>query len=244
LLLQHACPSRVTIDTNRIFFSRAMSIRRPVVRLRGVTVDEETTMKLYDLTVSPNARRVRVCAAELAMPLDRVALDFAKGEQRTPAYLALNPMGKIPTITDGDFVLWESAAILCHLGAQRPGSIWPTEPQAQAQVLQWLFFTSCHLDPYFTTLVVERFIKPRRNLPGDEARVAHAKEQLARFLDVVEQQLAKHEFLTGHYSLADIAAGCTIDLAPSLELPLAQYPHTRGWLERLKARPSWRDAAA
>lgn len=201
-------------------------------------------MKLYDLTVSPNARRVRICAAELAMPLDRVALDFARGEQRAPGYLALNPMGKVPTVTEGDFVLWESAAILCHLGAQRPGSIWPTEAAAQAHVLQWLFFTSCHLDPYFTTLVVERLVKPRRNLPADEARVAHAREELTRFLGVVEAQLARHELLTGRYSLADIAAGCTIDLAPSLGVELAQYPHTRGWLERLHARPSWRDAAA
>ena len=201
-------------------------------------------MKLYGFPISPNAKRVRVCAAELAMPLDVVGVDFAKGEQRTPAYLALNPMGKVPTLTDDDFVLWESAAILCHLGAQRPGSIWPTDAQAQAHVLQWLFFTSCHLDPYFTTLVVERFIKPRRSLPTDEAQVAHATEQLGRFLVVVEQQLSAREFLTGHYSVADIAAACTIELAPSLALDLAAYPQTRGWLERLHARPSWRDAAA
>ena len=197
-------------------------------------------MKLYDLTVSPNARRVRVCAAELAMPLDRVALDFAKGEQRTPAYLALNPMGKIPTITDGDFVLWESAAILCHLGAQRPGSIWPTEPQAQAQVLQWLFFTSCHLDPYFTTLVVERFIKPRRNLPGDPARVEHATENLARFVPVLDRHLGAREFVGERFGLGDIALGCTVELSAGLGYDLAAFENLRAWLARCQSRPSWK----
>jgi len=78
-------------------------------------------MKLYSFPISPNGKRVRVCAGELGLPLDVTNLDFQKGEQRAPSYLALNPMGKVPTVSDGDFALWESAAILCHLAAERPG---------------------------------------------------------------------------------------------------------------------------
>jgi glutathione S-transferase len=200
-------------------------------------------MKLYSFPISPNGKRVRVCAGELGLPLDVTNLDFQKGEQRAPSYLALNPMGKVPTVSDGDFALWESAAILCHLAAERPGTLWPVDARAQAHVLQWLFFCSCHLDPYFTTLVVERFVKGRRGEPADEARVAYAQAELARFLGVVEGQLAKHEFMTGSFGLADIAIGCTVELAPMLRYDLSPFPHTRAWLERLQARPSWRAAA-
>jgi glutathione S-transferase len=200
-------------------------------------------MKLYGFPISPNSKRVQVCAAELGLPLDVQNLDFAAGEQRAPAYLALNPMGKVPTVTDGDFALWESAAILCHLGASRPGALWPVEPRAQAHVLQWLFFTSCHLDPYFTTLVVERLIKARRGAPADEARVASALEQLGRFLAILEGQLTGRDYLTGTFTVADIAAGCTVELASLVLVDLAPYPHTRAWLARLGARASWRSAA-
>jgi glutathione S-transferase len=200
-------------------------------------------MKLYSFPLSPNSKRVHICAAELGLPLDVQNLDFAAGEQRAPAYLALNPMGKVPTVTDGDFALWESAAILCHLGASRPGALWPVDAGAQAHVLQWLFFTSCHLDPYFTTLVVERVIKARRGAPTDEARVAAALEQLGRFLVIVEGQLTGRDYLTGTFTVADIAAGCTVELASLLLVDLTAYPHTRAWLARLGARASWRSAA-
>jgi glutathione S-transferase len=200
-------------------------------------------MKLYGFPISPNSKRVHVCAAELGLPLDVQNLDFAAGEQRAPAYLALNPMGKVPTVTDGDFALWESAAILCHLGASRPGALWPVEARAQAHVLQWLFFTSCHLDPHFTTLVVERFIKPRRGASTDEARVAAALAELGRFLAIVEGQLTGRDYLTGTFTVADIAAGCTVELASLVLVDLAPHPHTRAWLARLGARASWRSAA-
>ena len=155
-------------------------------------------MELYTGMISPNGKRVRICAAELGVALDLKLLDFQKGEQRSPEYLALNPMGKVPTLTDGGFALWESAAILVYLARAHGGAaLAPEEPRAQADVLRWMFFGACHLDPYFTTLVVERFIKARQGAPADEALTASAEQWLARFVPVVEQQLAGREYLTG-----------------------------------------------
>jgi len=201
-------------------------------------------MKLYTVALSPNGRRVAICAAELSIALERVPVDFQQGQQRTPDYLALNPMGKIPTLTDDSFALWESAAILFYLASRAGASVlWPPDAREQADVMRWLFFCSCHIDPYFTTLVVERFIKARRNLPADEAQAAAAIEWLARFVPVVEQQLAGLHYVTGRFSLADIALGCTLELAPLVKYDLVPYPNVRGWLERLHARPSWQAAA-
>ena len=201
-------------------------------------------MKLHSAGFSPNGKRVRICAAELGVPLEQVTIDFTKGDNRAPEYVALNPMGKWPTLTDGPFALWESGAIMWYL-ARKEGSesLVPREPQAEADTLRWLFFCSCHIDPYFTALVVERFIKARRGAAADEALAAEAERWLARFLPVLEQQLAAREYVTGRFGLADIALGCTVELAPLVKLDLAAYPNVRSWLSRLAARESWRKAA-
>jgi glutathione S-transferase len=198
-------------------------------------------MHLYTGPISPNGKRVRICAAEIGAALDLKLLDFQKGDNRAPEYLAHNPMGKVPTLVDGDLVLWESPAIMLYLARASGGaSIAPEEPRAQADMLRWMFFGASHLDPYFTTLVVERFLKLRRGEQPDEAIVASAMQWLARFVPVVEQHLAGREFVTGQFTLADITLGCTLELSPIVGLDLAAYPNVRAWLGRLQARPSWR----
>jgi glutathione S-transferase len=199
-------------------------------------------VKLYTFPMSPNGKRVAVCAAEVGVPVDPAMLDIARGELQSPAYLALNPMGKAPTLADGEFVLWESAAILCYVAQKGGGALWPEEPRALADTLRWLFFCSCHIDPYFTTLMVERFIKARRKLPADEVHVAYAERWLARFVPVLDAQLAEREFVTGGFGLADIALGCSLELSPLVRYDLAAYPAVRAWLARIQARESWRRA--
>jgi glutathione S-transferase/SAM-dependent methyltransferase len=197
-------------------------------------------MELYAEIMSPNSKRVRICAAELGRALDVKVVDFQRGENRAPDYLALNPMGKVPTVVDGEFVLWESPAILFHLARAGGAPLWADDPRTQADVLRWMFFGASHLDPYFTTLVVERYFKAARGAPADVAQCAAADQWLLQFLPVVEHQLARHDYLAGRFSLADIALGCTIELLPPLGYGLAPYPHVRAWLERLQGRDSWR----
>jgi glutathione S-transferase len=201
-------------------------------------------MKLHSAAFSPNGKRVRICAVELGIGLEEVSIDFTKGENRTAEYTAMNPMGKWPTLTDGSFALWESGAIMWYLATKRSDqALVPHDPRAEADALRWLFFCSCHIDPYFTALVVERFIKPRRGAPPDESLASEAERWLARFVPVLEQQLAGREYVTGRFGLADIALGCTVELAPMVNYDLAAYPNIRSWLSRLGERQSWRLAA-
>jgi glutathione S-transferase len=199
----------------------------------------EANVELYTFPISPNGKRVRVLATEIGIPLEIRDLDFIKGEQNSPDYLALNPLGKVPTVTEGDFALWESGAIMCHFAQSLASPLWPEDAPRRADMLRWMFFCSCHVDPYFTMLVVERFQKPRRNLPPDQALTNYAEAQLARFVPILEQRLAGRDHVTGEFGLADIALGCTLELSPMLRYDLAPYPNIRDWVRRLQARPSW-----
>ena len=79
-------------------------------------------MKLYYHPMSPNVRRVRLAAAVLGLELDEQLVDFAKGEHKAPAFLALNPNGALPVLVDGDFALSESRAIMQYLASKKPES--------------------------------------------------------------------------------------------------------------------------
>ena len=96
-------------------------------------------MKLYDLEPSGNCYKVRLFAALTHIPLDIVAVDFMAAEHKQPTFLGLNPLGELPVLVDGDFVLRDSQAILVYLALKHGGEAWlPREPMHMALVMQWL----------------------------------------------------------------------------------------------------------
>jgi glutathione S-transferase len=203
------------------------------------------TLTLYEGPVSPNARKVRLVAAELGLPLARVALSFAKGEARAPAYLAKNPNGTVPTLDDDGFVLWESAAILRHLAMKRPErGLMPPDPRQAALVDQWLFWWVSQPEAALMRLAWERLIKPYMGQPGnDPSIVADAEANLGRFLPVLDRQLAGGDFVVGPLTVVDFAMAPWLDVAPAtLELDFGRYANIGAWLAQMRAKPYWQDA--
>ncbi|HYP89515.1 MAG TPA: glutathione S-transferase family protein, partial [Polyangiaceae bacterium] len=95
-------------------------------------------MKLYINAFSPNVRRVRLTAAVLGLKLEEQNIDFTKGDQKTPEYLALNPNGAVPMLVDDDFVLTESRAIMQYLAVKHPkNELLPLDERARADVTRW-----------------------------------------------------------------------------------------------------------
>src|ERR1044071_1848972 len=118
-------------------------------------------LKLYMHAMSPNVRRVRLTAAALGIELDEQKVDLAKGEQKAPAYLALNPNGAVPTLVDGDFVLTESRAIMQYqIGRQPESGLLPRDEQARSEVTRWQFWDAAHFSPQLGTLTFQKVIKP------------------------------------------------------------------------------------
>ncbi|MBM3566269.1 MAG: glutathione S-transferase family protein, partial [Alphaproteobacteria bacterium] len=119
-------------------------------------------MTLYNHPISPYARRVRVLAAELGLPLKLIDLDFAKGEQRSPDYLAKNPNGRVPVLEHDGRHLWESAAILYELAGEHPqAGLVPGGLAERADMLRWMFWGATHFEPPGRGITFELLVKPR-----------------------------------------------------------------------------------
>jgi glutathione S-transferase len=109
-------------------------------------------MKLYQFPFSPNCQKVVALAHEVGTPLELATVDLFKGEARTPAMLAKNPNGKLPILEDGDFVLWESRAMLAYLAAKAGrADLAPTTPRERAEVDRWTSSGAPRPPSFFTT---------------------------------------------------------------------------------------------
>lgn len=200
-------------------------------------------MKLYQHPLSGNARRAVMTALHLEIPVELVLVDLAQGAQREPAYLALNPSGRVPTLVDGGFVLTESHAIMQYLadGSPRGGDVYPRDVKARALVHQWHYWNAHHFQPAVGTLNFEHLIKRFRGLgdadPGEVRRGERLFHDCARVLDA---HLAKQPWLVGSaLTLADLAVATPLMAIHTAKLPIRDYTSILGWLDRVRALPAW-----
>lgn len=204
-------------------------------------------MKLYTSPFSSNARKAVMAAHELGLSPQLVHVDLAKGEQRQPELLALNPNGKVPVLVDGDFVLFESQAIMAYLADAAPGqALYPTDLRSRAHINQWMFWSANHFGTAISMLNWERAVKAFLGLgPPDEAIVARGEGLFHDFAKVLDAHLADRTWICGDaLSLADISVGCPLMVAVPASLPLEPYANVRAWFSRLSARDSWRASAS
>jgi glutathione S-transferase len=189
---------------------------------------------------------VRAVAAHLGLPIEEQFVDLSKGESRQPDYLKLNPTGRTPTLVDGDFVLWESNAIMQYLASLKPNSLWPEDARTRADITRWQSWQLAHFSKEgCEPLIFERLVKKLLNLGGpDPARVATGTEAFNRDARILESQLRKQPYLTGSgVTLADFSVVAPLFYAKQAELPLEPYQHVRNWLARISALPAWRDTS-
>lgn len=160
---------------------------------------------------------------ELGVPYEFVMLDLQAGEHRQPAYLAINPIGKVPAIVDGDFQLWESGAILFYL-AQKYGNM-PSLPEEQAKINQWIIFGNATLGPGI-------FVEASR------------EREMPKLMTPINQILEKQPFLLGdEFSVVDVAVGSILGYIPMmLKLDLSEYPAIVDYIKRLSERPAFQKA--
>lgn len=200
-------------------------------------------MKLYYNPMSPNVRRARLTAAVLGISLDEQLVDFSKGEHKSPAYLALNPNGAVPTLVDDDFVLTESRAIMQYLATQKPDAgLLPQSERARADVTRWQFWDAAHFSPQLGTLAFEKLIKGMMGLGEPDARkVEDALTNFRRFGAVLNQRLQGKSFVVGdRLTLADLTLASSLMYATQTDAPLAEFPNLQAWFTKITALDGWK----
>jgi glutathione S-transferase len=199
-------------------------------------------MKLYGFAPSPNTWQVRALAAHIGVPVDFVPLDFTKGDTKTPAFLAVNPTGRTPALTDGDFKLWETLAIMQYVAGKKANPLWPDDARARADITRWQSWNLAHWNrDAWAPVLFERLVKKMLNLgPPDETVIAKGVEAFNKEAAMLDAHLGKQKYLVGDtLTIADFAVAATLFYAKEAELPLGPYPHLRGWSERVMALPCW-----
>ena len=200
-------------------------------------------MKLYLNKLSPNVRRVLLTAAAAGIELEEKPLDFAKGEHKSPEYLAVNPNGAVPALVDGDFVLTESRAIMQYLAAKKPDSkLFPTDAAECADVTRWQFWDSSHFSPNAATLAFERVLKPMMGMgEPDAAKISDALTNWRRFAAVLDKRLAGRTFVVGSsLTIADLTLAASLMYAKQADLPVAEFPNVAAWFGRMTELPAWK----
>jgi glutathione S-transferase len=198
----------------------------------------------------PSSRVLGIVALKnhLGLDCDLNPIDLGRGNHLAPEYLAFNPNGKMPTLKDGEFVLWESNAILFYMAAKRPESgLWPSDLHGQADVLRWLAWESAHWDAESCGMVA--FEKGSKAVLGlgapDPAFIARGEQNFVRFAAVLDDQLKGRAWLIGErLTIADFSIGAFVPTAARLGLPLARFSEIGRWYEGLAALPAWQDAVA
>ena len=205
-------------------------------------------IELYVFPPSPRAFKVMAVANQLGLDYTLRIVDFRKGDQKTPQYAALNPNMKMPTLKEGDYVLWESNAIAQYLASKRPeGGLLPRDERARLDVTRWQFWDLAHWDPACTVFAFEYVAKRivlGINQPDMEA-IAKGTESFHRVATVLDGQLKNRRFVTGDsLTLADFSLGAAMNFAEPAHYPIEPYGEIKRWFAGLRALPSWQKTLA
>ena len=206
------------------------------------------TIELFLFPPSPRAFKVMAVANHLGIDYALRMVDLRKGDNKTPQYAALNPNMRMPTLKDGDYVLWESNAIGQYLALQKPDAgLWPKDERARIDVTRWQFWDLAHWDPACAILVFEYVAKPVLlgiNEP-DAAAIAKGTEAFHRVAAVLDGQLKSRTFITGdNLTLADFSIGATMNFAERAHFPLEPYGEIKRWFATVRALPAWQRTLA
>lgn len=203
-------------------------------------------MKLYQYPSSPHCMKVRAVAYELGIELEIATVNLFERDRDRCELETLNPNGLVPVLVDGDFVLWESNAILTYLaGTHRSPALVPADVRGRADVERWLHWQSAHLGPAISKVAFERFIVPMTGLaPVDPAAGARAANDVEAHCRVLEGSLRDVDYIADRLSVADFALACMLSGAAMVGLGIDSFPRTKAWLRRMVARESMRRAVA
>jgi glutathione S-transferase len=201
---------------------------------------------LWGRATSTNVQKVIWACDELSIAYKRIDIGGPFGGTDDPAYRAKNPNGLIPTLEDGDFVLWESNAILRYLAAgDAEHRLLPVDldRRGRANIDRWMDWQLVSLGLTLRTLVM--LLLPRSEKPASESDIATAAQKAATLFWILDTHLATQPYVGGdRFTLADIAVGISAHRWFSLGVQRPVMPALEGWYERISGRRGFQNVRA
>ena len=210
-----------------LFLAIAILTTSPLKIAQAQEIDSKQNLESESSLILYGGARTRAASVvwyleELGVAYEYKKLDIRSGENKKPEYLAINPMGKVPALVDGDFSVWESGAILWYL-ADKYGQI-SSDLTKQAETIQWILFAN-------STLANGLFLEERR------------EQEMPRLLAPLNEIFQEKDYLMGEeFTVADVAVGYYLYISRLLfSLDWQEYPSVLDYLERLSQRQAFKD---
>jgi glutathione S-transferase len=194
-------------------------------------------IKIYGVTAS-RAARCLWTLEELGLEYEQVQIAPRSDEARSPEYLAINPNARIPTLVDGDLVLWEAMAINLYLAEKYDGGLKPKSLEERAKACQWSFWGMLETETNLFTVLRNRRLAPEEE--RDPGKADEAEAALQRPLRVLEGALAGRPYLLGDaFSVADLNLASIMSWGKMARLNLDEYPASKAWLDACLERDAY-----
>ncbi len=196
-------------------------------------------IKIWGRTTSINVQKVLIALTECAVEYSQEIIGRQYGGTFETDYYRLNPNGNIPTLEDGDFVLWESNAIVAYICQKYASShLYPLDPQQRALCDQWMIWQVTSVYPHLRPLYMKA-LRPEE-YDGGESLLEVAPAKMLKSLNILESQLNGQDFILGKdFTMADIPLGCVLKRWYRLRGEDNHHPNVSAWQKRLNERPSF-----
>lgn len=199
-------------------------------------------LHVYLDTCTVNSRKVLAGLDLLGTAFELKHVDYFTGAHKKSEYLAINPNGAVPALTDGNFALSESNAILQY-AADLSGSDqhYPSNLQQRADVNRWLLWEAATWFPSCYKYLVEYVVKPLMNVQPDAAIIDAEAPNWHRLASILDARLAKFKWLIGdNVTIADIAIAAPMHVHKWQRLPLKEHLNLQRWMADIEQLPCWR----
>jgi glutathione S-transferase len=197
-------------------------------------------IEIWGRTDSFNLQKVMWCVAELGVPHVRMDAGGKFGVTDKPAYLAMNPNGRVPTISDDGYILWESNAIIRYLSARYGmGGMCPQDLQKRGDADRWMTWQAATVGPNMREIGI-RLVRTPPEARDPEAATPLIEIAAAHWA-ILNDQLADRDFVTGAtLTMGDIPMGTYALRWFSFPIERPSLPHLEAWYARLRQRPAYR----
>jgi glutathione S-transferase len=190
-------------------------------------------IKIYG-SMRSSAARCFWTLEEVGVAYETQEVNFKEKEHKSDWYMKLNPNGKVPTLVDGEFVLWESCAINDYIAEKYKPELLGSSVEEKALVRQWTYWSLLHVQKYFDVVMYFSMFQW-----GTEEASEKAKVDVVPFLTVLENHLVGKNFMVGEtFTLADVNLATIMNIGMSVKIDFSAFPNIMRWMGTMQARPA------